>query len=178
MQLDCTCSKCVDLCRFRPGFGHVYEIRAIIDAGFGHRLMLDWFTPDSRIDPKHHVYVLAPAVIGYEGKFAPDSDEWEIEPSIFNAGRAKMGTCASLHNERCLLHYPALKPNQCRLAMGCNADAETGWVDNYTLAHEWMQEGVPTIQTWMRTMGLKQRTRNDWADPPWMKEMTTLELRA
>ncbi len=96
-ESECSCDKCAAMCDHRPCWGTPDEMRKIIEAGFGERLMRDyWSKPDAEID------ILAPAIVGYEGQSAP---WWP------------MGRCTFLTDDGlCSLHDLGLKPIEGRLA--------------------------------------------------------------
>jgi hypothetical protein len=102
-EVQCNCSTCVSMCEQRPCWGTPKEIEAIVDAGFGDKLMQDYWEPDGTHPA--HVYMAQPAIVGYEGTRAPWSPH---------------GTCAFLKNNLCTLHDKGLKPIEGRLAACAN----------------------------------------------------------
>lgn len=64
--MSCTCEKCVDLCKNRPCWGTPKEIKNIINAGFGNKLMLDYWVTDSE-----NILIVSPAIKGFEWKNSP-----------------------------------------------------------------------------------------------------------
>lgn len=89
-----TCEGCVHgimLCETRPCWGTPADIRKIVDAGFGKRLMFDWW-----VGTGSDVEILAPAIVGHEGQEAPSFP---------------MGKCTFLtEDKKCELHDLGLKP--------------------------------------------------------------------
>jgi len=65
-EKECQCEKCIDMCRHITCWGTPSELNKIIDAGFGNKLMIDWW-----IASPEDIYVLCPANIGFELKQAP-----------------------------------------------------------------------------------------------------------
>lgn len=93
----CTCPACVSMCERRPCWGTPAEMDAIAAAGFGDRLMEDYWVADGG-----DVAMLAPAIVGYEGREAP----------YWPNGRCTFLTTGG----RCELHSPGLKPLEGRHA--------------------------------------------------------------
>lgn len=98
VETVCSCEKCVNMCKYtRPCWGTPEEFERIIDAGYGRKLMLDWWIASPNI------YFLSGAIIGYEGQRAPP---------------IPMGQCAFLDkNNRCELHDKGLKPTEGRVVI-------------------------------------------------------------
>lgn len=94
---SCTCDVCKDMCQ-RPCWPTPSEAKKIIDAGFGHRLMEDYWI-DGQVG---HVNILCPALSGYENKTAPF---WPSGKCTF---QDKNGLCE--------LHDLGLKPIEGRVA--------------------------------------------------------------
>lgn len=93
---SCRCETCVAYCRKRPCWGTPRQIDKIIAGGFGHRLMADYWVGEPT------VWLLSPAILGYEGKVAPG---WPT------------GRCAFLTTDSlCELHDVGLKPTEGRVA--------------------------------------------------------------
>jgi hypothetical protein len=97
---DCSCQACKDMCK-RPCWGTPAEMEKIIAAGFGSKLMLDYYVMDDET-----VYNLCGAFPGYEAKEAP-----------FWPGPSH-GKCMFLTPKRslCQLHRKGLKPIEGRVA--------------------------------------------------------------
>ncbi len=95
---DCTCHVCQAMCQQRPCWPTPDEAIAIIDAGFGPRLMLDYWAGDENT----HRDILCPAIVGYERRGAP----------YWPRGRCTFLTSDNL----CELHDLGLKPHEGRLA--------------------------------------------------------------
>lgn len=89
---ECSCEKCVDMCKSRVCWGTPEEIRKLIieKPESINKLMIDWWCGEEGGD----IEIICPAIIGHEKTYAPS---W---PS---------GRCAFLdENDRCEIH--ALKP--------------------------------------------------------------------
>jgi Fe-S-cluster containining protein len=104
----CSCTRCKAMC-CRPCWGTPEDIKAIIKAGYGHRLMLDYYLATGP-EPfgnglKKDIYVLSPAVGGCEGRSAR-----------FVVGA--WGDKCTFQNKKnlCELHDKELKPTE-----GCKA---------------------------------------------------------
>lgn len=87
----CQCDTCVSMCERRPCWPLPDEAQKLIEAGYGPRLMRDWWCrwPDD-------VVILSPAIVGEEGKYAP----------VWPTGRCTFLT----DNKKCELHDKGLKP--------------------------------------------------------------------
>jgi hypothetical protein len=132
----CSCEICVAYCR-RPGWWTVEEAARAIEAGYGHRMMLE-------MAPEMTFGVLSPAFRGCEGALAENAD-------------APRG-CTFLRDQRCELHGTGFQPLECRfchhdrpgLGPRCHAAIEQGW-------------RVPPARTlitdWGRLVGLWDRLR-------------------
>lgn len=117
---SCQCKECVLACMTRPCWGTPDDAKKLMAAGFADRLMLDvWPTPDYR-----EVELLCPAVVGYEGKDAPDPTE---RIGIVSLAAVSLlsgtmlenpyGRCTFLtEDNKCELHEAGLKPLEGRRA--------------------------------------------------------------
>lgn len=100
----CSCENCVGACEYRPCWGTPEDIEKIIDAGYGSRLMNDYWA--SRGDD---INIPAPAIRNYEGRGAP------LMP---------IGRCTFLTKEGlCELHDAGLKPLEGRVTICTGDDA-------------------------------------------------------
>lgn len=100
-ESSCECQKCVNMCaNSRPCWGTPDDIKKIIDAGYGNRLMTDWYSGEST---NHEEILLeTPAIVGYEQSMAPNYP---------------IGRCTFLtENNKCELHDKGLKPIEGRMA--------------------------------------------------------------
>jgi hypothetical protein len=89
------------------------------------------------------VFVLAPAVVGTEGKDAPQVDFLDFLMS----GGAR-GVCTFLKHDLCELHFTDHKPNQCRTAYGCKPCDSCP--DNREVGMLWHSDiGRTTIARWL-----------------------------
>ena len=107
-QDSCACTQCRALCEFIPGWMMPEEARRAIAEGLAHRLMLCWYTGGGQ----KRIYVLSPAVAGYEGKIGPQA--------VMSGKDWKRGTCTFYKNQRCEIHASGFKPLECRLALSCD----------------------------------------------------------
>jgi hypothetical protein len=109
----CTCEICLSYC-VRPGWWTVEEAARAMDAGYGHRMMLE-------ISPELTLGVLSPAFKGCEKNFATNQ--------FANNG------CNFLKNNLCELYGTGHQPLECRfchherrgLGLNCHADLEKDW---------------------------------------------------
>lgn len=84
---ECTCDKCVGMCKYRPCWGTPAEIKKLIDMGLSERLMLDWWCAES--PDSENILIIVPAIIGSEGLMCT---WWPA------------GTCTFLKDNRCEIH--------------------------------------------------------------------------
>lgn len=102
--MSCTCQKCMNACRYYPGWMLPEEAERAIAAGFGSSLMLDYFCPDSRLGNKEDILVLCPAMSSFESRIAPFISS---------------GNCTFLENNLCKIHSSGFKPHQCVSSFAC-----------------------------------------------------------
>lgn len=97
----CTCTHCKADCAI-PCWPLPSEALAIIEAGYGAKLMLDWsdFVRDRKI------WFLSPALPGFEGKEAPENYHAQINLKRPCVMQDKQGLCT--------LHKFGLKPKEGR----------------------------------------------------------------
>ncbi len=98
---ECSCEKCQQMCK-RPCWGTPEDMQRIIDAGYGHRLMRD-FWGASKDEENEYTFILSPALKGHEGEKAP------FYP------RSPEG-CTFWKDGLCELHDLGLKPIEGKLA--------------------------------------------------------------
>src|SRR3990167_6374995 len=110
----CACDKCVAACKAYPGWPTPQEAMEIIDKEGWWRLMLDYWERDANLPDIPFTFILAPAVIGHGGKFAP-AEPWTPIPIPF-AYR-----CTFLSKVgKCRIHDTDYKPIECRTFRFCN----------------------------------------------------------
>lgn len=93
----CQCAECRSYC-LRPCWPTPDEAMALIDAGYAHRLMLDWWQDDNA-----PIAILCGALKGHEGQITP---YWP----------KSAGGCTFYVNGLCQLHNLGLKPLEGRVA--------------------------------------------------------------
>ena len=122
--MECTCERCVRMCQ-RPCWPSPQEVREYMARGLGPRLMKDFW-----IRMGGDLYLICPAVPGYEGKNAPESNSFD-------------GPCIFLHDGLCEIH--SMKPYEGRLA-DCSKQQPTLHKDTAML---WdTPEGRTIVQKW------------------------------
>lgn len=150
LPTECACEKCVKMCR-APCCGTPQEINALIEAGYGDRLMLD----DWDDDPD----MIKPAMKAYEGYRAP----W--------ATSTKEG-CTFWKEGKCELHDTGLKPMHARLAHHDMIDEEWKYVCN-KIKETWHgEEAEICIKNWREKFYKKDRFDKD--DEPFEQLMELL----
>lgn len=100
MEISCQCEKCVKICEQRPCWPTPQEALKLVESGFRDRLMVDYW-----VDNYGEIFVLSPAIRGYEGCDAPF---------------LPLGKCTFLKDGLCELHDLGLKPIEGRRA-GCSS---------------------------------------------------------
>jgi len=93
----CSCDTCKNMCIHRPCWPTPEESSDLIDAGYGNRLMYDWW-----VLPGGEIPIISPAIVGYENQRAP----------LFPTGRCTFLTKENL----CELHDIGLKPFEGRMS--------------------------------------------------------------
>lgn len=106
---DCSCVECCSACKSYPGWMNFEEAKKAIDAGLANKLMLDYYTPDARYGNSENIWVLCPAIVGYEGKEAASWPE---------------GKCTFFKNKKCTIHSSGFKPQQCRSTFICKNEGD------------------------------------------------------
>jgi hypothetical protein len=132
----CSCEICLAYCK-RPGWWTVEEAARAIEAGYGHRMMLE-------MAPEMTFAVLSPAFRGCEGGFAEN--------------RHATRGCTFLRDDRCELHGTGFQPLECcfchhsRTGLGprCHAEIERGWQ---------APRARTLVREWGRLVGLWDRLR-------------------
>lgn len=129
-ETECDCQKCSYMCH-APCTGTPEDMEAIMDAGYGNRLMYDdW--PSSKCDD-----IIKPALKGYEGKMSP----WET--SSFSG-------CTFWKDGKCELHSLGLKPTLAKLVIHDQSDEEHDQIVNF-ISHSWKkEEAKKTIERWKK----------------------------
>jgi len=130
---SCTCSKCRAGCDRRPGWMYPDQLGKIAKylkmsqrKLFEEYLAIDWWECyfDDRAD--NRAYLIAPAIVGFEGGYYPVIPE---------------GRCSFFSNERCLIH--PVKPVECARAWCGNpftpAEADEVSKLKKDIAREWQE---------------------------------------
>jgi hypothetical protein len=126
LQTECSCKVCQLMCT-RPCWGTPEDTQKIIDAGYGDRLGLEYYTNDDSPE----TLMIQPAVKGYEGKRAP-----------FNP--ISMEGCSFWKGGLCELHDLKLKPIGGKTAYH---KSEYLYPDNNSIVHALTSEIVDTWKT-------------------------------
>jgi len=103
---ECSCTICQQMCK-RPCWGTPEDAKKLIDAGYSHRLMRDYWGERDE-NARQDIYILSPALKGYEGHKAP------FYP------RSSEG-CTFWKDGLCELHDLGLKPTEGKLST-CKPD--------------------------------------------------------
>ena len=95
----CSCDICVKMCE-HPCWATPEEATKLIQAGYGNKLMNDYWVGDRFDNPNYDIQLLCPAEKGREGltaKFFP------------------INSCIFFNNNKCDLHNLGLKPLEGRI---------------------------------------------------------------
>ena len=131
----CSCATCQDMCRRRPCWPSPKEAQALINKGYGARLMYDYWVGDGY--DGGDIKLLSPAIVGSEGGRAP----------FWPEGQCTFFTEAGL----CELHSLGLKPIEGRAA-SCKGTADNLHRD---VAELWNHpEARSVVERWEAMMPL------------------------
>lgn len=133
----CACDQCRDMCH-RPCWPTPEEAQVLIDAGYGHLLMNDWWIGDSWLDESADIQLLCPAAPGRESKLAAG---WPGETG-----------CSMQKDGLCQLHDLGLKPAEGRFASCAEESMPTL---HHEIAQTWNDEaGQELVRQWWKDQGL------------------------
>lgn len=133
-EVSCDCEKCQNMCK-GPCCGSIEDMKKIIEAGYGDRLMLDDVP-----GPLNQQDELKPALKGYEGKVAP----WHLS--------SEEG-CTFWKKGKCELHESGLKPIGGKVAIHSDECPTAMEELDFTkvFEDEWKrQEAKELIELWKR----------------------------
>lgn len=150
---DCSCSECVERCRVMPGWMTPAEAGRAIDNGMASKLMLDWFTPDSRLGNDHNILVLCPASEGRNGGTAATTEELCGDMSFVGmlmGGQQVHQPCVMLVKGKCSIHDSGSKPLMCADTYGCDPEQGSHKID---IAPAWdTVEGRAVVTRWKKAV--------------------------
>lgn len=134
----CTCKTCKDMCQ-RPCWPTPEEAQELINAGYGSKLMLDYWSRceyDEETDTYlTNIEILSPALYGYAGRSAP----W------WPTGKCSLQDDDGL----CELHDKDLKPIEGRLC-SCDESVDVGKLHE-DIAMMWdTEEARKIVDCWRR----------------------------
>ena len=128
MMKSCTCEECKEMCQ-RPCWPTPEEAKKLIEAGYGDRLMSDyWARAESDI------HILGPALKGYEGQSTPF---WPKGQCTFQD-----------ENGLCQLHDKGLKPYEGRKAL-CNGRTPKGLHEEVAMMWD-NEEAQALVDKWYK----------------------------
>lgn len=139
------CNEGIKMCHHRPCFGTPEEFEKIIDAGFAHKLRIDYWCgrPDNDLEELDDY--LGETITNYIKKNPNPhkEDVYMLTGGTSNdinyvASLWPTGTCKFLENDLCTLHDLGLKPEQGREA--CCKDSENLAKNNLHYANLWATE--------------------------------------
>src|SRR5581483_8964175 len=131
-ETSCTCKECQGMCEHVPCWPTPQEAEKLMNAGFGDRLMLDWWNgfgwrDNDRYFGPTRIWVLCPASEGHARNLAP-------ERNPFDSRYAERCTFLT-EDGLCQLHNLKLKPLEGRIAHHSHAD--DGINPREAIANEW-----------------------------------------
>lgn len=106
---ECSCERCKSMCEYRACWPTPKEAQALINAGYGERLWVDYWAGGGLLsDHDNDISILAPAAAGKEKEYHPFWPE---------------GRCTFLTKDGlCELHDQGLKPSEGRKAIHSDED--------------------------------------------------------
>jgi hypothetical protein len=128
------------MCERRPCWGTLEEAKKLINSGFADRLMVDYWVSIEGVSDDGNIYLVSPAIRGFEKGFAPD------RPT---------GVCTFLgFDNKCELHDLGLKPQEGRVV-----DHDTKHAESYDLRKNitdtWNTvEGQAVVENWKVSQNL------------------------
>lgn len=128
MATECHCQQCQLMCQ-TPCWPTPEEVEVLIQKGYGPQLMIE-YRIENVDDKSSDIYVICPAIKGYEGKAAP---------YIFNEW------CTFFEDSLCTLHDKKLKPFEGREA-DCKAHQPTLRKDVLALWNT--PKGKEVVESW------------------------------
>jgi len=132
--MECSCEKCVAMCKNRPCWGTPKDIKLLIEKGYAKQLMKDWWNDDCGGDD---IYIIVPAIVGSEGKKCPF---------------CPIGTCTFLKNNLCTIHK--IKPTEGKES-SCKSDKDIAAKRHIEIAKSWdCIEGRKLVSDWKELVGI------------------------
>ncbi len=160
--IECACDKCISACKYRPCWGTIEDMENIIDKGFSaslmleHCLVLEHWSPYKEDGEIENVFLLVPALRGYEGRRAP------FYP---------IGTCTFLNKEdRCIIHK--IKPTLGKVMSHNDIGSELG--EHKIVAKSWYcEEGINLIERWKELVNFNDvdKIENNFREIDWFSDL-------
>jgi len=121
------CEKGIKYCK-RPCWPTPQEVRNLMNAGYGDRLMLDMW--GRTVSGGGHIFIIAPATPGCEGTYSPDGEFLSLDEEEFNelAAREPMKVMAFMMKE-----MKGMLTGDMSLLQGCNFQSEEGLCELHNL---------------------------------------------
>jgi len=129
-ETECSCHKCSSMCH-SPCTGTPEDMEAIMDAGYGDRLMYDDWPCDKCAD------IIKPALKGYEGKMSP----WET---------SSIPGCTFWKDGKCELHSLGLKPTLAKLVIHDQSDEEQAQISDFICQSWETEKAKKVIEKWKK----------------------------
>jgi len=128
------------MCERRPCWGTLEETKKLINSGFADRLMVDYWVGTEGLSIDGNVYLVSPAIKGFEGGFAPDRP---------------VGVCTFLgFDNKCYLHDLGLKPQEARMVSHDTKNADSFNLRK-SIVETWnTAEGQDVVESWKVSQNL------------------------
>jgi hypothetical protein len=129
-KIECKgCEKGIAMCYRRPCWGTVKDFKKIIEAGFAHRLMIDYYNSKELKDNKR-IYFLSGANNGNECSKA----DWD-----------PIGVCSFLENNSCSIHD--IKPTMGAISCCKTEESQRKYTESCIATWD-TEEGIRLIKKW------------------------------
>ena len=136
--VQCSCKICKAMC-VRPCFGTPKDIQKLIDEGYADRLTLD---THCGVDPGAVIFILTPALKGFEGKASPYLPYSRLGCTFWSYGK-------------CKLHSSGLKPIGGKLACHDNSNDPENTLSGL-VSETWnSEEGRELVKKWCDERGIE-----------------------
>lgn len=147
LESECSCTECAGFCARRPCWATPDDARRLIDAGYGDKLMIDYWEGDRYDDEDEDILLLCPAAKGFEGFKAPAMEGFAFWVKMLPL------PCVFLNAGLCELHQKGLKPSEGRYAHHDNVPTSERAV-HHAIAQMWNNtEGQQLVEDWKARHG-------------------------
>lgn len=150
-ETECRCKICQRMCH-RPCWGTPADIKKLIESGYEDRLTKDFWSTSE--DLNKQIYILSPALKGYESKSSPFFPESELGCTFFKYGK-------------CELHNKKLKPTEGKLASCKEKEYKEEPTVHELVAKTWdTEEGKKLVEEWCKKRNIRIEEGTDPVEDP------------